>query len=584
MILLKSIRILPRGDIAALAGACVLGTFPAKAAMPPEKAGAAVPFVTIEAEAPSNLVHGKIVTMRSRPAKTDSTPEMEASGRGFVELSAQGDYLEINHVPAANTLVVRHCIPDASGGGGLTATLSLRVNGTFRQSIKLTSKHNWLYGPPGENGQSNDPAAGQAHVFWDETRVVLGGGGLKPGDSIRLQKDAQDTAAYYRIDLVDLEFATLAPPPAAGTFLSAADFGANGTDEQDDTEAFEKGVAAAKAQGKILWIPRGTYYQSRKLVLDGVTVRGEGMWLTNIIGTVAGTSFAGNIGFELKGSGPTVTDLFIESAAHTSRSTGGAPFVGRPTGWRLENVWVSHTNTGLWMAGSDGVMRGCRVRCTYADGINLNSGASRNIVEHNHVRGSGDDGIALLSETERNNPASVGNVVRFNTVSAAWWGHNCDLAGGRGHLIESNLLADNARFGGFAINLPSAYPMHPLSDSIVRNNVILRGGGNYAGQRRGALTVFAGSTTISNVRFERNIVSQPVFRGIHFFGAMKQETVFEGNIIEAPGEDAIFVDAQATGSAVFRGNKATRVPKGSEPLNRKGATSFSVVSEANSWR
>ena len=83
-------------------------------------------------------------------------------------------------------------------------------------------------------------------------------------------------------------------------------------------------------------------------------------------------------------------------------------------------------------------------------------------MENNHVRGSGDDSLAILSETERNRPLSVGNILRHNTAIATWWGHNCDLAGGSGHVIEGNLLADNPKFGCFTISLPSAYPMHPL--------------------------------------------------------------------------------------------------------------------------
>src|SRR6185369_7458330 len=138
-----------------------------------------------------------------------------------------------------------------------------------------------------------------------------------------------------------------------------------------------------------------------------------------------------------------------------------------------------------------------RIRFTYADAINLNSGASNNVVENNHIRGSGDDGLALLSEMENNNPMSTNNTVRFNTVSAIWWGHNCDLAGGTGHVIEDNVLVDNAKFGCFTINLPSAYPMFPLSGSIVRRNSIIRGGGNANGQKRGAVWIYPGSTSIS---------------------------------------------------------------------------------------
>lgn len=49
---------------------------------------------------------------------------------------------------------------------------------------------------PGDNGQSNDPSDGVPHVFWEETRFLIGD--VPAGATIKLQKYASDTAAYYR--------------------------------------------------------------------------------------------------------------------------------------------------------------------------------------------------------------------------------------------------------------------------------------------------------------------------------------------------------------------------------------------------
>jgi len=564
-----------------------VSTFPlilAASAASPSAPGAIVPFVTYEAEAAANHTTGKVVRMTGLPAATASTPEMEASERGYVELSKPRDSLDVRVTIAANTLVLRHCIPDAPAGGGLTATLSLYVNGQFRQALELSSKHNWLYGPEGQNGMSNDPTAGQPHAFWDEQRYILTGPPLRPGDTLRLQKDAKDTAVFYRIDLLDVEFASAVAPPPSGTFLSVTDFGANGQDDKDDTEAIARCIEAAKQQHKVVWIPRGTYYQSKRFTLEGVTVRGEGMWLTNFIGTTQATTFAGDLGFELKGDGSKVSDLFLDGAVNTSRAHSGTAFSGgQATGWLIENVWITHTGTGFWLGGKKGVVRNCRVRFTYADGINLNSGASDNLVENNHVRGTGDDSLAILSETERNWPLSTGNTLRHNTAIATWWGHNCDLAGGSGHLIEDNLLADNPKFGCFTINLPGAYPMHPLSDSIVRHNTIVRGGGNFASQRRGAVWFSAGSTTVHNVRFEDNTILDSIFRGIEFTGSSRQELTLERNVINNPGEDAISVDPGANGSVVFKNNTVRNLKRGHEAFVNKAGAGFQTELTGNSF-
>ena len=546
--------------------------------------GASVPFTTYEAESVANRVRGSRITMVGLPLATDSKPAMEASGRAFVELSALGDFVELPRVRAANALVLRHCIPDATNGGGISASLSLYVNGKKRQKLTLSSRHAWLYGAPGENGQDNDPAKGQPHVFWDEARFFITGG-VRAGDTVRLQKDVGDSAAFYRIDLLDLETAP-APrkPPAANTFLSINDFGANGRDTLDDTQAIQKCIAAAKAQKKVVWMPAGTYYQSKKFSLDGVEVRGAGMWHTNLVGTVEGTTWFGEVGFDLAGNGPKVSDLSIDSAAHTARSEGGKPFTGAPDNWRIENVWITHSLTGIWLNGRNGVVRGCRVRDTYADGINLNIDAANNLIENNHVRGCGDDGIALLSESEFKKPPAAHNIVRFNTVSAIWWGHNCDIAGGSGHVIEDNIFADNPKMGVFTLNLPGAFPMHPLKDAIIRRNTFLRGGGNYAGQERGAVWIYPGSTTVSNILFADNLIRDSIFRAIHFAGSQRQTVTFRRNLIEGSGRDAIYFGADVTGTTTFQNNVVRGLPKAGKTIVNDAKASVSIIQVGNSWQ
>jgi len=548
------------------------------------KRGASVPFITYEAEAPTNRARGTTVVMAGLPRGDASTPEMEASGRAYRQLTVRGDFIDFLRVCAADTIVIRYCIPDAPTGGGISAPLSLYVNGKFRQSLTLSSRHAWLYGEAGQNGQSNDPAQGQAHVFWDEARFFIKGA-VRRGDTVRLQKDAGDVADFYRIDLIDLEAAPAPLPlPKAGTYLSVVDFGATGQDTTDDTKSIAKCIDAARVAGKIVWIPAGTYYQSEKFTLDGVSVRGAGMWHTHLIGTSEGTTWSGNVGFQLNGTAPQVSNLSIDSAAHTSRSEGGKAFSGSADNWRIENVWVTHTLTGLWLDGSRGVVRGCRIRSTYADAINLNNGASNNLVEQNHIRGCGDDGIAILSETEFKKPLSTNNLVRFNTVSAIWWGHNCDLAGGSGHIVEDNIFVDNPKMGCFAINQPGAFPMNPLSNTIIRRNSIIRGGGNYAWQKRGAIWIYPGSTTSSNVLFQDNLILNPIFRGIHLTGSQAQTITFERNLIVQPGEDAIYIDAEVTGAAAFKSNVLKNLPQEAHALVNNAKSDFVITQSGNSWQ
>ena len=61
----------------------------------------------------------------------------ESSGRKSVRLTSQGQYVQLTSTNATNSIVIRNSIPDAAGGGGQDATISLYANGTFVQKVTL---------------------------------------------------------------------------------------------------------------------------------------------------------------------------------------------------------------------------------------------------------------------------------------------------------------------------------------------------------------------------------------------------------------------------------------------------------------
>ena len=113
----------------------------------------------------------------------------EAVGRKYVQLDAQGEFVELRTQAPANGLVMRYSIPDAPAGGGMDATLSLYINGVFEKKLQLTSRYAWNYG---DYPWTNDPEAGNPHHFFDEIHTWIPS--VKSGDVIRLQVDSGDTA------------------------------------------------------------------------------------------------------------------------------------------------------------------------------------------------------------------------------------------------------------------------------------------------------------------------------------------------------------------------------------------------------
>jgi hypothetical protein len=548
---------------------------PASAPVAGVEFGARTPFTTCEAEDPANVTTG-VIRVMGEPI--EPSPEREASGYGYVELNRTGQYLDFATLPAADGIVVRHCIPDAPEGGGQSATLGLYINGERRLSLTLSSHHNWLYSKTssaGENGQSNTPTA-FPHVFWDESRFIVPGG-IKPGDRVRLQKDATDTADFYRIDLIDAE--PVAPPlerPAQA--LAITDFGAAGKDAATDTAAILACLAAARERHLPVWLPPGRFLVNASLPVDGLVVSGAGMWYTTVAFTELPRTWTGV--FNLQGTGDRVSDLTIEGPS-TARTEPLHGFSGLAHDWRVERVWITHTNTAFWIAGEDGVISHCRVRFTYADGINVNNGKSafarRILIEDNHVRGCGDDSIAILcheptADQRAEDRRSEQVTIRHNTTVAPWWAANCDLAGGRGHVIEDNLFTGN----GLVVNLPAAYPMQPQGAAVIRHNLLRRCGNDYRGQRRGALWIYAGSTTISDLQVTDNRIEEPLFAGVELQGKMRQTITFRNNLIRNSGGEGFRIGTVAQGEATFSGNQVTGLKPGMPVILNAAGEAFTI--------
>jgi hypothetical protein len=95
--------------------------------------GATLPYEEYEAE--TGTTNGTLLG----PSRTWTDIPSEASGRQCVRLDGTGQFVELESRAPANSIVVRYAIPDAPNGGGMSATISVYVDGVFRQKLQLTS-------------------------------------------------------------------------------------------------------------------------------------------------------------------------------------------------------------------------------------------------------------------------------------------------------------------------------------------------------------------------------------------------------------------------------------------------------------
>jgi hypothetical protein len=486
---------------------------------PPESAqrGATVPWRTYEAE--SGVTNGSVVSTNQYGR--------EASGGRSVLLNATGEYVRFTSTAAANRLVLRYSIPMDTRG-----TISLYVNGAHRANIPVTSAK--LY----ETKRNEDVTLVR---FYDEVDIVTS---ISAGDVVMLQKDSSDTISAYHIDLIDLEMASAAMAMPSG-FISVTNCGATPNDTTDDTVAIRTCIARARSQNRHLWFPAGTFYVSERFDIPaGMYVRGAGKWYTKLYGFryPADNDASSRVGFSI-GSNVVISDMKISSVINTRMRTRMAiSLQDFASSYVIENLWIEYTNTGIWLRrGRNGIVRNNRVRLTYADGIHADMDERNTLIEYNHVRGTGDDGIAVVSGDPTMGGPARNITARRNTVVANYWGRGMAVVGGTNIVYENNIIRDSAYRAGMMIAIEESFATHNVDGVRFVGNLVVRSGGASHGAiftniaREGSRA--DGIEILSNeIRYARRF-------GIWLRGGRWQETEVAYNTIVSPGSSAIVNDA-----------------------------------------
>ncbi|WP_410813038.1 CARDB domain-containing protein [Micromonospora sp. 067-2] len=517
--------------------------------------GAAVPYVSYEAE--SGRYQGAL--LETDPLRTFGHTNFatESSGRKSVRLNSTGQFVEFTSANQANSIVVRNSIPDAPGGGGIEATISLYVNDVFSRKLTLSSRHSWLYGnTDGPEALTNTPQADARRLF-DESNALLAQS-YPAGTRFRLQRDAGDNASFYVIDSIDLE--QVAPPasqPAGCTSITS--YGAIPNDGLDDTAAIQRAVTDDQ-NGVIgcVWIPAGQWRQEQKILTDdpqnrgthnqvgisNVTIRGAGMWhsqlytLTEPQNVVGGINHPheGNFGFDID-KNTQISDIAIFGSGRIrggdGNGEGGVGLNGRfGTGTKISNVWIEHANVGVWVGRdydnipdlwgpADGLeFTGMRIRDTYADGINFSNGTRNSRVFNSSFRTTGDDALAVWANPyvkDRTVDIAHDNHFVNNTIQLPWRANGIAIYGGYDNSIENNLVYDTANYPG--IMLATDHDPLPFSGTtLIANNGLYRTGGAFwnEDQEFGAITLFPSTRDIVGVTIRDTDIYDSTYDGIQF--------------------------------------------------------------------
>lgn len=561
--------------------------------------GASMPYTTYEAEAGSYT--GALVSGSRAWGQLSS----EASGRAAVKLTSAGQYAQITTTAAGQGLVLRYSIPDTANGAAYNAGLSLYVNGVKKTDLVLTNKYSWIYGTWGTEGGnkhwSNNPAATPAnpHRFFDEVAVILDAS-YPPGTTIKLMRETSNlnfsTTASVTVDFVELE-----PIPAALTmpsnFVNITAYGAVANDGIDDTTAMNNAIAAvvASAGAKVgVWIPAGTFdfnngvagpgwsgAGTRIYLPAGVSLRGTGIWTSTLQGDFAGVY--------AKGGNSNLSDLKI-SADDVLRDDddGVSGAEGNFSNSTINNVWFEHTKVGVWTTQSysqaglvnNATVTNCRIRDTWADGLNLHYGTSNSTVSNNVVRNTGDDGLAMWSDTH----LDTGNTFQNNTIQLPGLANGIGIYGGENNVVKANLIVDIIDNGG-GIQFGTNFSPPSLTGTLdISGNKLVRAGSYHHDYlyNIGAIWEYwvASSGKIANptITLNNNLIEDSTYAAVlseePSTGASVTHT---GTQIVTSGTYGVEIRATAVGAATFNTTTVSGVPQAHLKNNSSSFTVNGVI-------
>jgi len=191
-------------------------------------------------------------------------------------------------------------------------------------------------------------------------------------------------------------------------------------------------------------------------------------------------------------------------------------------------------------------VRGNRIFDTTADGLNLHQGISDAIVEHNVLRNTGDDALAMWSDQNPNHH----NVFRNNTAQLPMLANGIGIYGGHDNLVTGNVVAD-VLLEGAGIQIANRFSgTVALSGTTkVMENTVLRGGSKFAGIQAdvGAIFLFGKDSPITGiVELTGNRVLDSSYSGLHLYAQRIEDVRIDDLVVERPG--TVGMQIQSMGS------------------------------------
>lgn len=204
--------------------------------------------------------------------------------------------------------------------------------------------------------------------------------------------------------------------------------------------------------------PAGRLTITSPLNVDGLTLIGAGNWYSELHGTHLIDMSNPNGGVKLEnfaaiGEVTTRNDSSPDNFVNDSLGAGSV----------VSGLWIQHQKCGMWLEGNhnDLQVTGNVILDTNADGININGTATGALIKNNHIRNTGDDGLAMWSlYSPDTNDSFVDNTVIQPNLA-----NGIAVYGGTDDTVQGNYVQDtNARYLRLVFTANTGWPAGQLSE------------------------------------------------------------------------------------------------------------------------
>lgn len=340
---------------------------------------------------------------------------------------------------------------------------------------------------------------------------------------------------------------------AASNAVSIEDYGAIPDDGLDDLAAIRQAVAAAKAAGRNVYVPPGTFLYNDVIVLDGVDLFGEGE------SSVLRSTNPQRQAIQLAGSNSDLSKVKLTTVPVANRlsSSVSARVHVLPEAANFtvkDTVIEGGSSAGIIVYGMNGAITNNTVRDTLADGIHITGGSMNIRVEQNIARNTGDDMIAVVSYEK--NGTWVKNVKIANNDVSDGHARGITVSGGSDVSIEDNRIADTGGAGVFVAS-EGSYQTYEVRNLKVARNTITRDSRNASIPEKGGIRLQATykEPSIANAIIEQNTIVDSADSGILILGSASIQALIVRNQILDPANHGIHLLKTVTGTFNFAGNQ-----------------------------